>query len=108
MRIKPLFLDYFEQTWVRGSFPPQLWNMNNKVRGLTNNPQEGFNSKMNKLIQTKQPNPNVLVTHLAGCLNDSEMRFWKIKVSTHLSFYFNLKIDFILRLAVQRLVGLPN
>ena len=50
---------------------------------------------MNKLIQTKQPNPNVLVTHLAGCLNDSEMRVWKIKVPTYLSFYSNLIIDFI-------------
>ena len=70
-----------------------MWNQYNKVRGLTNNPQEGFNSKLNKMVQTKQPNPNVLVTHLAGCLNDSEMRVWKLKV-LFIIVYLNLILYF--------------
>ena len=35
------------------------------------------------------------LSSLASCLNDSEMRVWKIKVPTYFSFYFNLIIDFI-------------
>ena len=107
-RIRPLFLDYFDRTWISGAFPPQLWNMHNKVRGLTNNPQEGFNSKLNSLIQVKQPNADILVTQTARCLNDSEMRVWKLKV-LFISFLVNLVISFnIFRLAVRREIGKAN
>ena len=40
-KIKPVFLDYFNRVWVKGHFPPQMWNLYNKSKSLTNNPQEG-------------------------------------------------------------------
>ena len=29
-QFQPIFLDYFQATWISGSFPPALWNHHNK------------------------------------------------------------------------------
>ena len=49
---------------------------------------------MNRLIQTNGPNPNVLVTHLAGLLKESELKAIDIKVS---------KLHFIILLSKWKL-----
>ena len=38
---QPIFLEYFQATWISGSFPPPLWNLHNKFKDLTNNQNEG-------------------------------------------------------------------
>ena len=40
-QFQPIFLDYFQATWISGSFPPALWNHHNKFKDLTNNQNEG-------------------------------------------------------------------
>ena len=42
-----VFLDYFQATWMDGSFPPALWNLHNKAKNLTNNRNEGNHIKRN-------------------------------------------------------------
>ena len=41
-------IEYFENTWLHGNFPPALWNAYNKSSHLTNNPNEGYNSSSTK------------------------------------------------------------
>ena len=89
---RPKLLDYFEKTWLRGSFPPAMWNLYNKVTHLTNNPQEGYNSKLNKLVQTHHPNPNVLLHHVSNLLIDAELKSSK----TMVNYGFSLFIFFII------------
>ena len=38
-KFKSILLDYFESTWLNGSFPKSLWNYWRKPYGLTNNRQ---------------------------------------------------------------------
>lgn len=78
-KIKPVFLEYFERVWMKGHFPPQLWNLFNKSKSLTNNPQEGFNSKINKMIKSHGPNPNLLVIYCCNILIDSDLKAIQVK-----------------------------
>ena len=43
-------LDYFEQTWIHGNFDPEIWNLYNRFKSLTNNISEAYNSKLMKLV----------------------------------------------------------
>ena len=58
--------------------------MYNKVNHLTNNPQEAFNSSLNKIVQVKQPNPNALVIVMMNVFHDAEMKVTDLKVITNL------------------------
>ena len=57
--------------------------MYNKVNHLTNNPQEAFNSSLNKIVQVKQPNPNALVIVMMNVFHDAEMKVTDLKVITN-------------------------
>ena len=81
-------LSYFENTWLYGSYPPAMWNLFNKTSQLTNNPQEGYNSKLNKLVQSPHPNPNVLLNHLTNLLTDAELKTSKTLVRSS-QYYIN-------------------
>ena len=79
---KKILLHYFKSTWIEGMFPPRLWNCWLKTKNLTNNRSvssilsktfyffllpcrnEGFNSRLNRLIAVKHPNPNVLLVKI--------------------------------------------
>ena len=45
------FLRIYRDSWTTFNGPRSVASLHNKVRGLTNNPQEGFNSKLNSLIK---------------------------------------------------------
>ena len=42
------FMDYLESTWLNGQFILEVWNFWRKPSGLTNNNNEGYNSRINK------------------------------------------------------------
>ena len=82
LRVKSTFIQYFENTWLRGKFP-LMWNMFKKVKKKQSSDCHllfiicinillivlilGYNSKINKLIMTHCPNPNVLVLTSLSC-----------------------------------------
>ena len=74
-------LDYMEGTWVRGNFAPKLWNMWRKASDLTNNQNEGYNSRINKILAANHPNPWILVCMLTKELIRAESEALWIKVS---------------------------
>ena len=74
------FLNYIESTWIRGNFPPKLWNMWKKSTDLTNNQNEGYNSRINKILAVNHPNPWVLVFMLTKELIRAESEALWIKV----------------------------
>ena len=39
------FLDYFENTWLKGDFKPESWNFYADSGSMTNNPSEGKSMK---------------------------------------------------------------
>ena len=41
----------------------------------------GFNSKLNNLIRTNGPNPNVLVRHIVDLLKEAELKAISLNVS---------------------------
>ena len=48
------FVDYFDQTWINGRFPIQMYNTEG-VR--TNNHAEGWHAKFNRVAG--KPHPNI-------------------------------------------------
>ena len=101
---QPVFLDYYESTWVSGHFPPALWNVHNKVTNLTNNRNEGkylslspvlyfnannfkgLNSRINKMIMVRAPNENVLVVFLKDEIAKAELDVTKVQVCNIIIF----------------------
>ena len=47
---KEKMLEYFEATWVSGSFPPLMWCHNNRSARITNNFAEAFNSRCHSTL----------------------------------------------------------
>ena len=72
-------LEYIESTWLYGSFQPKLWNQWKKSRNLTNNHNEGYNSRINKILSVFHPNPFVLVCMLVKELGRAEVEALWIK-----------------------------
>ena len=61
VKFKEEFLCYVEKVWIYGNFEPKMWNQWKKATNLTNNNNEGYNSRINKIISATHPNPWVLV-----------------------------------------------
>jgi len=72
MEFKDSFLDYVERVWIHGNFPPKVWNHWKKPSNTTNNQNEGYNSRMNKLIAAVHPNPWILLCTIVGELMKAE------------------------------------
>ena len=49
----------------------------------------GYNSKINKEIQSVHPNPNVLVVRTYNFLADSERKTIEIRVSSDLNMFYD-------------------
>ena len=77
---KTEYLDYIESTWIYGNFKPKLWNQWKKSSNLTNNNNEGYNSRVNKMLAVHHPNPWVLLCMLVKELIRAEMEALWIKV----------------------------
>ncbi len=44
------FVDYFQRTWISGSYPPSTWNVHDLDDCRTNNHIEGWHSKLKKVL----------------------------------------------------------
>ena len=51
------FVDYFDQTWINGRFPIQIWNHHNTEGARTNNHAAGWHAKINRVAG--KPHPNI-------------------------------------------------
>ena len=40
LRFKDILLDTIDRVWMKGSFPPEMWNHSNKTSNITNNDNE--------------------------------------------------------------------
>ena len=78
-KLREKHLEYIESTWLYGSFQPKLWNHWKKSRNLTNNHNEGYNSRINKILSVFHPNPFVLVCMLVKELGRAEVEALWIK-----------------------------
>ena len=56
-------LDYFESTWINGTFPVSMWNMY-KQELRTNNKVEGWHNSLNQAVRKSHPNIYELLTTL--------------------------------------------
>ena len=66
------FCDYIEDVWLNGNYNPKIWNHWRKTKNLTNNNNEGYNSRINKLISCIHPNPWILLCTLSQELLKAE------------------------------------
>lgn len=57
-------LEYFNNTWIHGRFPPDLWNCYHKFSVRTTNHIEGWHRKFNEKVKRKHPNIYLLLEHL--------------------------------------------
>ena len=64
---------YIEEYWINGPFPPQVWNCFKRTEDLTNNNQEGFNSKINKEVKQIHPTPGQLAMYIKKQIKLSEI-----------------------------------
>ena len=61
--MKTEFLQYVQDTWVDGTYPPHTWNCHGRNNENTNNVLERYNGILNRLIQVQHHNAYVLVSH---------------------------------------------
>ena len=45
-------VDYFDQTWINGRFPIQIWNHHNTEGARTNNYAEGWHARSTGLLES--------------------------------------------------------
>ena len=50
------FVEYFESTWLVGSFPLQMWNVHENQDYRTNNHLEGWHKRLKNLVGKAHPN----------------------------------------------------
>jgi hypothetical protein len=74
------FLDYISTYWINGCYPPRVWLSYNRGEDLTNNNQEGFNSKINKKLKQINPSPGLLLLFIYDQLNAAEVKAFKTVV----------------------------
>ena len=74
------FLDYISTYWINGCYPPRVWLSYNRGEDLTNNNQEGFNSKINKKLKQINPSPGLLLLFIYDQLNAAEVKALKTVV----------------------------
>ena len=56
-------LNYYEDTWLDGDFPPRMWNVHTAAT-RTNNAVEGWYNRLNRAIGCSHPNTYQLLTVL--------------------------------------------
>ena len=66
------FMKYIYNFWVNGPIPVKVWNVFGRSDDLTNNHQEGYNSKFNKELNVTHPSPGVLLCHVKSQITLSE------------------------------------
>ena len=57
------FFSYYEDTWLNGTFPLEMWNVH-QATVRTNNMVEGWHSKLNRYVRRVHPNLHQLLNEL--------------------------------------------
>ena len=65
------FLEYIQNSWINGPFPPDTWSCFGRRSDMTNNACESYNSVLNRLVQIAHPNVVVLMEHFVLEINYS-------------------------------------
>ena len=65
------FLEYIQDSWINGPFPPDTWSCFGQRSDMTNNACEAYNSVLNRLVQVAHPNVVVLMEHFVLDINYS-------------------------------------
>ena len=81
-KLKNEFMDYIQEVWVDGIYPPQTWCCFSLKEDNTNNPQEAYNGVLNRLLQVARPNPCLLLTKLVAELKNAKylvQNLWNTK-----------------------------
>ena len=98
-------MKYIYNFWVNGPIPVKVWNVFGRSNDLTNNHQEGYNSKFNKELNVTHLSPGVLLCHVksqntlseekliqiqAGLKRPAQRRAYKILAERRLNLKKNL------------------
>ena len=70
-------VQYFEKTWLRGQFPPSMWNHFEPSGPRTNNHVESFNAMINRQLSTAHPNMWKFITFIKT--QDNKMTLWLLQ-----------------------------
>ena len=79
IKFKNEFIKYMEDAWLYGNHTPKMWNHWRKTKRITTN-NEGYNSRINKIISVTHPNPWVLVCTLQKELLRAETEVLYLRV----------------------------
>ena len=71
---KKVLLNYLENEWMYGSYPPSVWNCFGRIEDCTNNALESFNGILNRLILVFHPNPSILISYLIAEMITTEVK----------------------------------
>ena len=71
-KFKSEFLKYIKDYWIEGCYPPQVWLNFQRSTDLTNNNQEGMNSRINKELKQTSPSPGLLLCFIFKQLKMAE------------------------------------
>ena len=72
IEFKSYFINYLRTYWLNGCLPPQVWNCWSRTEDLTNNHQEGYNAKTNRVLRQTHPSPGILLCHVRSELKLAE------------------------------------
>ena len=73
------FMKYIYNFWVNGPIPVKVWIVFGRSDDLSNNHQEGYNSKFNKELNVTHPSPGVLLCHVKSQITLSEEKLIQIQ-----------------------------
>ena len=67
--------------WINGCVPPRVWNTFGRSEDLTNNNQEGYNSKFNKELTETHPSAGILLGYIKDHITLAEEKVVKVKAA---------------------------
>ena len=79
-RFKDYFIQYIKDYWINGCYPPRTWNCWSRSEDLTNNNQEGYNSKTNKTLDQNYPSPGLQLCNVINQIREAHDILARIKV----------------------------
>ncbi|CAF0802873.1 unnamed protein product [Brachionus calyciflorus] len=74
-----LFIKYFQGTWIRGNFKPEIWNHYDTTTPRTNNHVEGFNSALKHRVDSFKPNIYSFIKTIKDIETQVSIRFLELK-----------------------------
>ena len=77
---KEYFLKYIRDVGINGCYPPQTWNCWSRSEDLTNNNQEGSNSKINKTLSQNSPSPALQLCNVVKQIREAHDLLARITV----------------------------